>query len=502
MRRMRGSQAEAAPDLPLVIVDTIKNATQLVAVSPQAQRVGLAPGLTLADARARIPHLWVEEAQPRADAALLQRIAEDCDRFSPAVVMDAPDGLLVDITGCAHLFGGEGELRKAFSLRLRRGGFHVRAVIAGSADAARALARHGRRMGAMPDGVVPEGGEEAAVRPLPIAALGLDDDARIAILRAGFKTIGAVADQPATAFASRFGEAMTLHLRRVLGREGAPLSPLRPIPELWVERRFPEPIGRSEDIEAVLAELGREAGARLAERREGGRTFEANFFRADGAVRRISVETGRPLRDAKTILRLFREKLDALADPLDPGFGFDIVRLCIPLAEPLEAVQSGLDGRATEDNEVADLADRLSTRFGQDRVVRFLPRETHDPVRAAQAAPASFNPLTSLVWPVPEREEPPLRPLQIFDPPHLVTATAEVPDGPPRSFTWRRVKYVVKRGEGPERIAPEWWRSAPDALDRDYYRVEDSEGRRYWLFRTGLYGETPEPRWYLHGLFA
>lgn len=354
----------------------------------------------------------------------------------------------------------------------------------------------------MPDGIVPEGEDEAAVRPLPIAALGLDDDTRIAILRAGFKTIGAIADQPMTAFASRFGEAMTLRLRRVLGREGAPVSPLRPVPDLWVERRFAEPIGRSEDIEAALEELGAEAGARLAELKQGGRMFEANFFRADGVVRRVSIETGRPMRDAKTLLRLFREKLDALADPIDPGFGFDVIRLCVPAAESLEAIQARLDGGAIGQDEVADLADRLATRFGQDRVLRFLPRDTHDPDRAAEAAPASFNPFTSPVWPTVEKDEPPLRPMQIFDPPQPVMATAEIPDGPPRSFLWRKVRCVVKRSEGPERIAPEWWRTSEGAQSRDYYRIEDQEGRRFWLFRAGQYGEKPDPNWYVHGLFA
>jgi protein ImuB len=484
-----------------VIVDTIKNAARLSAVSPQARRAGLSPGLTLADARVRIPDLRVEEADHRADAALLQRIGEDFDRYSPAVVIDAPDGLLLDITGCAHLFGGEAGLRQAILRRLRHAEIHAVCVVASSAASARALARHARR-NAIKDGLVPGGGDEAAVRPLPITALDLDDDTRLAISRAGFKTIGAIADQPATAFASRFGEAMTLQLKRVLGRADMPLSPLRPVPELWVERRFAEPIGRIGDVEAVLAELGAEAGVRLAALKQGGRVFEASFFRADGAVRRLAIETGRPMRDAKTLLRLFREKLDVLADPIDPGFGFDVIRLSVPVAEPLEAIQTGLDGRAIEENEVADLADRLSVRFGQERVLRFLPRNTHDPERAAKAAPASFNPLTSPVWPLPEADEPPLRPTQIFDPPQLVTATAEVPDGPPRTFVWRKVSYVVKRGEGPERIAPEWWRVSPDAQARDYYRIEDQAGRRFWLFRSGTYGETPAPSWYVHGLFA
>ncbi len=492
---MRQETSSGQAKLPLVITDRIKSAQRLVAVSPQARRLGLLPGLTLADARARIPDLWVEEADAHADATLLERIAEDCDRYSPVIVMDAPDGLLIDITGCAHLFGGEAELRRGFSERLRRSNVHVRSVIASAPDAARALARFGRTA------IVPPEADAKAVRPLPVAALELQDDHRIAILRAGLKTIADIADRPSLAFAARFGEKMTLRLRRVLGEADPPLIPRRPVPMLWVERRFAEPIGRAEDIEAVISDLSADAVAKLGERREGGRVFEASFFRADGAVRRIAVEIGRPMRDVKTVLRLFREKLDSLADPIDPGFGFDLIRLSLPVTEKLDVRQPSLDGHAIETDDVADLADRLSVRFGQDRVLRFLPKDTHNPDRAARAVPAAFNPLTSPVWPAPEEDEPPLRPVQMFDPPQPVEAIAQVPDGPPLHFNWRRKKHVITRAEGPERIAPEWWRTS-ETTARDYYRVEDKEGRRFWLFRSGTYDEAKAPRWFVHGLFA
>lgn len=495
---MRTQDPSAPSELPLVITEKIKGAQRLVAISPQAKRAGLAVGMTLADSMARLPDLWVEEMNHHANAALLDRIAEDCDRFTPVVAMDGTDGLILDITGCDHIFGGEAELRRIFSQRLQRAGFHVRTVIASAPLTARVLARFGRTA------IVPPGAEAAAVRPLPIAALELDEKDRIAITRAGLKTIAALADRPSMIFASRFGEAMTLHLRRIQGLEDAPLITRRAIPMLWVERRFPEPVGRTEDIEAALLELGQEAAVRLGERREGGRVFEASFFRADGAVRRVTIETGRPMRDAQVLLRLFREKLDALADPIDPGFGFDLIRLSIPLADRLDALQPGLDGHAVEADEVANLADRLSARFGEARVLRFLPEDTHDPDRAARAVPAIFNPLTSAVWPAPEPDEPPLRPLQMFNPPQPVDIVmAEVPDGPPLRFSWRRREYLVVRAEGPERIAPEWWRTARAVTARDYYRIEDSEGRRFWLFRAGAYNvEASPPEWFMHGAYA
>jgi protein ImuB len=485
-------------DFPLVVTEKIKGAQRLTAISQEAKRAGLFVGMSLADARARIPDLWVEEMDHRADAVLLDRIAEDCDRFTPVIVADTPDGLLLDITGCDHIFGGEAELRRVFSQRLKRAGFRVRTVIATAPDAARALVRYGRIA------IVAPGEDVNAVCSLPIAALGLEDGERIAISRAGLKTIGAIASRPSLVFAARFGEKMMLRLNRIQGLLDTPLAPRRAIPMLWVERRFHEPIARTEDIEAVLLDLAQEASVRLGERREGGRVFEASFFRADGAVRRITIETGRPMRDARVLLRLFRERLDALADPIDPGFGFDLIRLSIPRADALDALQPGLDGHAIEADEVADLADRLSARFGQQRVLRFLHESTHNPDRAARAVPAAFNPLTSPVWPTPDPDEPPSRPLHMLDPPQPISITmVEVPDGPPMRFSWRRREYHVVRAEGPERISPEWWQTKPGEPTRDYYRIEDPEGRRFWLFRSGLYErETTKPTWFMHGVFA
>ncbi len=469
---------------------------RIVALSRAARETKLSTGITLADARARIPDLWVEEADPLADAALLEAIAEDCDRISPVVMIDKPDGLMIDITGCDHLFGSEAALRLALSQRLHRAGMNVRTVIASAPETARTLARFGHAA------IVAPGGEEVAIRKLPIVALGLLDDHCTSIQRAGLKTIGALIDRPGELFAARFGEEIVVRLNRLRGAVPAPLTARRIIPMIWAERRFAEPIGHVADIEAALADLAREICCLLAEQREGGRVFEAGYYRADGAVRRIVVEAGRPLRESVVLLRLFRERLDALADPLDPGFGFDQVRLSILAAEPLNALQPGLDGRAIEDDEVADLADRLSMRFGASRVVRFLPENTHNPDRAARVVPASFNPTASYLWPEPATDEPPLRPAQVFSPPQKIEIRfAEVPDGPPRCFFWRQKKFDVLRAEGPERIAPEWWREPADGV-RDYYRIEDVQGRRFWLFRVGEYGDGVQPTWYLHGVFG
>ncbi|BBK42231.1 DNA-directed DNA polymerase [Allostella vacuolata] len=479
------------------MVETVRSALRLTAVDPAAARLGLAPGLTLADARARIPDLAVVDADPAADERFLDRLAGLCDRWTPLVALDPPHGLALDITGCAHLFGGEAALRDAACARLAGLGLAVRASIAGTPDSARAQARFGRTA------LVAPGRDADAARRLPVAALELPGEVTTALSRAGLKTLADLAGRPSTALAARFGEALPRRLDRVLGREDRRITPLRPLPACLVERHFPEPLVRADGIEAVLAILIAEAATLLERRGAGGRVFEARLFRTDGAVRRLAVETGRPSRDRAAILRLFRERLESLADPIDPGFGFDTIRLAVPVAEPLAAAAPDLDGRAVEREAVADLVDRLATRLGRDRVLRFVAGDSHHPDREAALVPAMGPaPPGQVGWRPAEPDEPPARPLQLFDPPQPIETLAEVPDGPPIRFRWRRVLHQVARAEGPERIAPEWWRDGSDEPTRDYYRVEDAEGRRFWVFRQGLYGQDTPPRWFLHGLFA
>jgi protein ImuB len=482
-------------EAPVVLTEKVRGALRLAAVDRNATALGLSPGLTLADARARVPDIAAVEADGPADAAFLGRLAEACDRYTPLVGFDGDDGLVLDVTGCAHLFGGEAALRADLGDRLKGIRITARSAIAGTPAAARALARFGRA------GIVAPGGEAGAVQGLPVAALGLGAETVQALSRAGLKTIGDLAGRPSAPLAARFGEIVAARLRQVRGLEDIRITPRRPVPACIVERRFAEPIGRAEDIEATLALLMAKAAEILEQRGEGGRAFEASFFRADGAVRRIGVETGHPTRDVKSVMRLIGERLDALADPIDPGFGFDLIRLAVPVADPFAIAQTSLDGHEQAEDEVADLIDRLVARFGPERVLSFAAGDSHDPDRAERLVPAQAEPADGAAWPRPEVDEPPARPVHVFDPPQAIEALAAVPDGPPMSFFWRRVKHEVVRAEGPERIAAEWWRQ-PDRPARDYYRVEDGEGRRFWLFRSGFYGEAPAPRWFLHGVFA
>jgi len=495
LERAMRRRGEGPAEGPLVLTEAVRGAQRLAAVGREALRLGLAPGLTLADARARVPNLLVLDHDPSADSALLARMAEDAQRWTPLVALDPPHGLMLDVTGCAHLFGGEAAMRERVLQRLRRGGFSARGSLAGTPEAARALARFGRVA------VVPPGQEAEAVRPLPLAALALSEETTLALKRAGFRRIGDLADRPSAPLTSRFGPELVTRLRRLSGRDSLRITPERLLPPCSAERAFAEPVSRSETIARALRALIDQVCAQLGGRGEGGRAFEASFDRTDGVVRRIGAEAGRPLRDPEAIERLFRERLDALADPLDPGFGFDRIALAVPVSESLDSVQPTLDGRAVTENEVADLVDRLIARFGPARISRFVPVDTHDPVRAARLVPAASPVVADAGWPVPEPGEPPGRPLHLFEPPEPVEAVAEVPDGPPIRFRWRRALHDVVRAEGPERILPEWWRERPMPA-RDYYRVEDARGARFWLFREGRYGGGEPPRWYLHGLFA
>ena len=470
---------------------------RLAAVGPGAARLGLSTGMSLADARARVPELAAFDHDPEADRHWLERIAQSCLRYTPMVALDPPDGLVLDIGGCAHLFGGEERLAADAARRLAEIGMTSRTAAAGTSAAARALVRYPR----------PECDEQAALRRLPVIALELEEEAALALVRAGLKTIGDMAVRPMAALAARFGGEAVERLRHLLGEVERPIVPIHPPAPVMAERRFAEPVARTEYALAVLGELVAEAGLRMEQEHVGGRRFVATFFRSDGLARPLSVETGQPVRDADAVIRLFRERIDGLSDPIDPGFGFDLIRLDVPAIEPLSAAQLKLEGGAAAGVQVAALIDRLSTRLGRDRVSRLAPRDTHIPEQAQLALPAVETRTPVAAWPVSDAGEPPARPLHLFDPPQPIEVIAEVPDGPPHRFRWRRALHEVRRFEGPERIASEWWKRKDGGVDRagltrDYYRIEDARGRRFWIFRHGLYDEKPDPRWYLHGQFA
>ena len=496
--RLKRRRSGGSPDrTPLVLSLKSVNARIVYAVDDCAARAGLKPGLPLASARAMVNALNVVEADLPADAKMLSRIADWCDRFTPFVALDPPHGLLLDIGGVSHLFGGEKAMLSRIHASFKEQGFLAYGAVAGTAAAARALARFA-------DGSVATPGSEAAVTaPLPVAALDLDPKDTLALNRAGLKTIGQVAARTRAELTARFGKEMVFKLERARGQGEKPISPRRILPDYSAEQRFAEPVTEEDFIAGSILSLARSLCSMLEERGQGARKLEAAFFRTDGIVRRIEVETARPLRDAEVIAKLFRTRLDSLSDELDPGFGFDLVRLCVPHAERLVPQSVGLEARPDEDKEIAFLIDRLAARFGPHRVLSFQPQDTHIPEAAGVAVPAQHADETKLTWEPRIPGEPPCRPLRLFARPEPIDAVAQVPDGPPIRFRWRRVLHTVALAEGPERIAMEWWATQDPKPTRDYFRVEDETGRRFWLFREGLWGrETLAPRWFVHGVFA
>jgi protein ImuB len=478
---------------------------RIFALNDAAAHFGLDIGLPLANARAICPRVAVYDADEAADADALNAIACWCDGFTPLVALDPPHGLFLDITGCAHLFGGEAAMMRLVCGVLTAQGFTVSGAIAGTAVCARTLTRHvhGR--------IVRDGEEGDAVRPLPVSALGVDMAVVAGLRRAGLKTIGEVADRARHEITARFGAPFTALLEQALGESDAPISPRKPLPDYIVEKRFAEPVATEAVISATLSGLAGMLVAAMAQQGKGARRLEARFFRTDGAVRTIAVDTGQPVTHEGVVIRLFRERLGALSDPLDPGFGFDLIRLSASCTEIVVQQQRDLDANVHDNDELAALIDRIAARISSKRVVVHLPQDTHIPERAVWAAPAQTHlaAATQAVWPARSLGEPPLRPLRLFERPERIQVIAEVPDGPPARFVWRRAAHAVIRAEGPERVAMEWWR-AESVMTRDYFRVEDEEGLRFWLYRDGLYdreiaqgeGRAVQPNWFMHGLFA
>lgn len=479
-----------------MVAGRANNALYVYALNVVASRQGMYRGQPLANARAMIQTLKIVPADEKADGDLLEKIADWCDRFTPLVAVDRLQGLFLDITGVAHLFGGEDRLLTLVREKIRSHGFAVQGAIAGSCLTARALAHHA-------DGMIAAPGEDALVlSPLPITALDCGEDIMRALRRAGLKTIAQVADRGRAELTSRFGAAFVARLDVMLGAEEKPLTPRRPLPDFRAEQRFAEPVITQEVITISLHTLALSLKGMLERDGQGLRLLEAFFFRADGKVEHIAVKTGAPLRDADVMLRLLKERLDALADPLDPGFGFDVIRLEASLTEKNRVTTVSFDDNDNARWQIAFLVDRLAARFGEHRVQRFVAQDTHIPEAQSVAVPAQERDFDA-AW-VRRRKEsdPPLRPLRLLKKPEEISAPLfMMPEGAPRRFRWRKADFHVVRAEGPERIAMEWWKK--EGLTRDYFRVETDQGLRFWLYRDGLQHEAgPHPHWYLQGIFA
>jgi protein ImuB len=509
-RRAAGGREAAAcalnPHLPLATFVSQKSALRLEAVCARAEKAGLAPGMMLADARAMVPALQVRAADPAVDLRLLEDLAGWCERYTPAVAIDrshapAPGGALwLDVTGCAHLFGGEAELRADLLARLRRQGLAAEAAIAETPGAAWAIARYG----AAP--IVPPGGARVALAPLPVAALRLDPDAVHMLERLGLERIESLYPLPRSALVARFGDAITTRLDQVQGLVDEPISPRPPAPAHRAQLAFAEPIAQADALAPVTRRLLAELCSALAAASLGARRLTLAFYRVDNSTAAIAVGTSRPCRDPRQLERLLAEKLERV----DLGFGIERVILEALVVEPLLpeplAWRAMGAGDLDQARDLAPLVDRLSNRLGQDAVSQLVPRASHLPERAQERVPA-LCPGTAAAFPERGQHGPaPARPLRLLARPEPIEAVAPLPDEPPVLFRWRQALHKVATVRGPERLAPEWWREPdadPAAATRDYFAVEDTEGGRFWLFREGLYlTGAALPRWYLHGLFG
>jgi protein ImuB len=497
---------------------------RLVAVDAVAATAGLVPGQSLADARALEPGLIVHDAAPVADLAVLVELAGWARRYTPWAATSGLEpgggaGLWLDVSGCAHLFGGEAALLDDATRRLQRQGYAVRAGLADTAGAAWAAARFADRRDARPFVIVPPDGQRALVERLPVAALRLPPATVEALDRLGLRRVGDLLRLPRDGLATRFGDALTRRLDQALGSAAEPISPRPPQPGWRVALSFPEPLGRVEAIVAATERLVDALCVRLAEAGRGARRLELALFRSAGRIDYVTVGTSRPSRDARHLMRLVAERLDRLPTPPEDPYGnvetaIDCLTLTALASEPLTAAQTVLaggvaGGAANDPAALGALVDRLAGRLGADAVIRLDAVASHLPERAQRAAPAIAMPAARSATPLPQRPAQP-RPPRLLPRPEPIEATAPVPDDPPLLFRRGGRVHRIVRAEGPERLAPEWWCDAagdadPAAATRDYYRVEDSDGRRFWLYREGLYtgaADTPLPRWYLHGMFG
>jgi protein ImuB len=472
-----------------VLSAQVGNRLEIQAVNPAARALGLKPGVAVADARAWVPQIVVLPLDPAADEADLTRLADWATRFSPMVATDGADGLMLDIAGCAHLWGSEARMLADLDRHMRAFGLAYRAAIADTIGAAWAAAR----FGAGPNQIVLHGEQRAALSDMPPAALRLPEELRAQLQRLGLKRIADLCALPRPALARRFGAVLMDRLDQALGRLDETLSPLLPPPQCYVRMDFAEPITQRADIDRALDLLLKRLTEALRPHESGPRKLDLSCYRLDGETQRLTIGTARASLDAAHLFRLFEEKLDQLR----PDDGFEAMRLSGREMERLQAHQRDFEAGGAVRHDLAPLIDRLSNRLGEDAVHRFETRESHIPERAVRRlSPLAESP--RLHWPKAAQ-----RPVRLLPHPEPIEAVAPIPDDPPVQFRWRHVLHKVCAAEGPERIAPEWWLPGEeDSEIRDYYRVEDSEGRRFWLYRAGLYQTTPAPRWFLHGMFG
>jgi protein ImuB len=464
----------------------------VLAADAAAEAAGLRVGMPATKAQALVQGLVTHDADPAADAEALERLGLwMLQRFAPIVAVDPPDGIVIDSTGADHLHGGEAAMLTTLVEKLAGVGLRARAAIADTWGAAHALARFDGR-----PGYVSEPGNAAIdIGPLPIAALRLAPELVDSLHVLGFDRVGDLLAQPRAPLALRFGPELGRRLDQAVGRIAEPLEPIRPEELIEVRRAFAEPIGAAETIARYIAKLAAHLCDALEQKGLGARRLDLICHRVDSRAQAVRVGTGLPLRDVKRMTRLLSDKIETI----DPGFGIEVMTLTATVAEPLAPKQAPSSLVEEPEPDVSGLIDLLANRVGEQKLYRVAPVASDLPERSVRHIPA-LAPETSAEWP---GHWP--RPSRLLAHPEPIDTVAVLPDHPPASFTWRGLRRRVKRADGPERVFGEWWKRDPEpAALRDYFRIEDEAGERYWVYRAGD-GEDPltgSQRWFLHGIFG
>jgi protein ImuB len=474
------------PDKPFAIIAQEGQKQVIDAVDPCLKLEGIKRGMSLTHARAILPHIMTLPAEPLEDAKALERLAAGCLRFSPLVASADADSLWIDATGVSHLFGGEGPMLTTIGKLLRRSGLSAKIAIAGTPGAAWALSHYTDKKVS-----VSEASDD--LDPLFVSALRIDRNVAASLWRVGIKTIGDLRKIPRSTLPLRFGKTVVLRLDQALGRAPESIDAILPPQARRQRLTFVEPISTPEDLHRATERLAEDLCTDLEARQEGVRKLDLVFNRVDGTAQIIRIGTARATRAPRHLVKLLAEHFDTV----DPGFGIESASLTAWRVAALFPSQTEAGGVARDNGDLAAMIDTLGNRMGARSVYRMAPVATHIPERAVQAV-APMNTIAGLEgWPLAWP-----RPIHLFTPPELVEVTALLPDHPPKRFLWRGRMRFVRAADGPERIFGEWWRKPGEVTEaRDYFRLEDEEGERYWVFNR--HSGRPEQGlvWYLHGLF-
>ncbi len=474
-------------DIPFVFTAKDHGRLLITAANTKAEAQGIWPGMVAADAKAIVPLLEFVDEIPGKGIKLITGLGEWCIRYTPVIALDAPDGLILDISGCAHLWNGERAYLKEIVNRLRSKGYDVRAAMADTVGAAWGISRFGK---VTP--IIENNAQAEALMSLPPAALRLEANILERLQKLGLRTISSFITMPRSVLRRRFGQDMIRRLDQALGNEDEHIQPIHVLDPYHERLPCLEPIRTAVGIEIAVQKLLEMLCLRLQKEGKGIRTAVFKGYRIDGRTIQMEIGTNRPSHNTNHLLKLFALKIATL----EPALGIELFTIDAPKVEDIPPGQEVLWNEDTglEDAAIAELLDRLAGKVGANAIHRYLPDEHYWPERSIRVS-SSVRERPSIKW----RTDKP-RPVQLLARPELIEVTAPIPDYPPMLFRYKGEVHQIKKADGPERIEREWWLES--GQHRDYYQVEDENGRRYWLFRSGHYDEDGANEWFIHGFFA